>query len=201
MAANTITLPPLNLLTPRIQLATKRSFCPRALPFARCNRILDLLLNQTVRHVATCTRWESVSIYWLIDWIVFHTLSIGNISAIYFDNTVFWENKMTPKTGRVVLISVSLQTVPNCFIGDFTHSRNGLLWWIDHVNAVLWCSEPEQQLSPLVDLTLEDHRLIDVVGADSKDVRQYMSSGTQLHVSWLHLFVIPLVLIDRWLCI
>ena len=74
------------------------------------------------------TRWESVSIYWLIDWIVFHILIIGNISAICFDDTVFWENKMTPKTGHLVLISASVQTVPNCFIGDFPHSRN------------VWCS-------------------------------------------------------------
>ena len=53
MTANTITLLPTNLLTPWIQLATKRSFCPRALPLARSNRNLDLLLNQTVKPVTT----------------------------------------------------------------------------------------------------------------------------------------------------
>ena len=30
-----------------------KTFCPRALPLARSNRILDLLVNQTVRPVAT----------------------------------------------------------------------------------------------------------------------------------------------------
>ena len=104
------------MLSPWIQFAIKRSFCPRALPLARCNRNMNLPLNQTVRPVVTLDGSQFQLIDWLIDWIVFHTLNIGNISAIRFDDTVFWENKRTPNTGRLVIISASVQTAPNCFM-------------------------------------------------------------------------------------
>ena len=67
-------------------------------------------------------------------------------------------------------------------------------------NAAHWCSNPEQQLSPLVDLTLEGHGLIDVVDTYPKDEIWYYD--TQEYIKGLGYLCLcfSCLLFDRWCC-